>query len=287
MSRTLITRLTTGALFLVGCWIAYTQTQRQPPPLTLNKVKDDLYEIEGDGGNVAVYITGEGVILVDDKYEQDHENIVAKVKSVTDQPIKYILSTHYHADHSGGNAKFLPTAEIISTLNARKNIVEHKQSNAPPGVMPARITFTSETSVFLGGKEVRAKYLGRGHTDGDAVIYFPEIRTLHTGDLMAGNTPLIDYPGGGSLKDWADTLERALNAFDFDTVIPGHGPVTNRAALELYRDNVVKERDRVISMIREGKTQEEVGQAMIAEFHWTPRSLQMQWSLPGMMQELK
>jgi cyclase len=287
MSRTLITRLTTGALFLVGCWIAYTQTQRQPPPLTLNKVKDDLYEIEGDGGNVAVYITGEGVILVDDKYEQDHENIVAKVKSVTDQPIKYILSTHYHADHSGGNAKFLPTAEIISTLNARKNIVEHKQSNAPPGVMPARITFTSQTSVFLGGKEVRAQYFGRGHTDGDAVIYFPEIRTLHTGDLMAGNTPLIDYPGGGSLKDWPDTLERALNAFDFDTVIPGHGPVTNRAALELYRDNVVKERARVISMIHEGKTQEEVGQAMIAEFHWTPRSLQMQWSLPGMMQELK
>ena len=287
MSRTLVTRLSLGALFFVGCWIAYTQTQRQPPPLTLNKVKDDLFEIECDGGNVAVYVTGEGVILIDDKYEQDHDNIVAKVKSVTNQPIKYILSTHYHADHSGGNAKFLPTAEIISTLNARRNIVEHKQSNAPPGVMPARITFTAETSVFLGGKEVRAKYVGRGHTDGDAVIYFPALRTLHTGDLMAGNTPLIDYPGGGSLKDWADTLDRALNTFDFDTVIPGHGPVTTRAALETYRDNVVKERERVTSLIREGKSQEDVGKAMMAEFHWAQNSLQMQWSLPGMMQELK
>src|SRR5579871_1951455 len=143
MSRTLLTRLSAAALFLTLAWIAYTQAQA-PAKLAINKVKDDLYEIEGDGGNVAVYITDEGVILIDDKYDQDHEQIVAKVKSVTDKPIKYILSTHYHADHSGGNAKFLPTVEIISTANARANILGHKQSNAPPGVMPARITFTQE-----------------------------------------------------------------------------------------------------------------------------------------------
>src|SRR5450759_3420345 len=118
----------------------------------------DLYMIEGDGGNVAVYVTSEGVILVDDKYEQDHDGIVAQVKSVTSQPVKYILSTHYHADHSGGNAKYLPTAEIISTANARKNIVNKVQSNAPPGMEPARVTFTEESAVFLGGKEVRALY---------------------------------------------------------------------------------------------------------------------------------
>src|SRR5215472_1651421 len=176
MNRTLIARLSTGILFAVGAWMAYTQGN-QPAKLNLNKVKDDLYEIEGDGGNVAVYITDEGVILIDDKYDQDHDQIVAKVKSVTDKPIKYILSTHYHADHSGGNAKFLSTAEIISTANARANIVAHKQSNAPPGVMPARITFTTEVAVSLGGKEVRARYFGRGHTNGDAVMYFPALRT--------------------------------------------------------------------------------------------------------------
>lgn len=93
--------------------------------MTINKVKEDLYEIEGDGGNVAVYITSEGVILVDDKYEQDFAGIMAKVKSVTSQPIKYILSTHHHADHSGGNTKFYSVAEIISTANARANIVQH------------------------------------------------------------------------------------------------------------------------------------------------------------------
>src|SRR5580700_3377902 len=128
MTRTFLARISAGALLLTGCWIAYTQNEgKQPPALTLNKVKDDLYEIEGDGGNVAVYVTGEGVVLVDDKYDQDFDGIMAHVKSLTNQPIKYILSTHHHADHSGGNTKFSPIAEIISTANARANIVEHKQ----------------------------------------------------------------------------------------------------------------------------------------------------------------
>jgi cyclase len=286
MTRTLVARVFAGILFFLGCWIAYTQNQNRPPQLTINKVKDDLYNIEGDGGNVAVYITGEGVILVDDKYEQDHDAIVDRVKSVTDQPVKYVLSTHHHADHSGGNAKFLPSAEIISTANARKNIVEHKQGNAPPGVMPARVVFTQEASVFLGGKEVRARYFGRGHTNGDAIVYFPALRTIHTGDLMAGATPLIDYPGGGSVVDWTKTLDEALKV-DFDTVIPGHGRVTDKAGLTAYRNNVEKLRNRAAALIREGKSQEDVGKVMMAEFGWAATGLQMQWSLPGMMAELK
>jgi cyclase len=287
MNQTLVARVFASALLLTGCWIAYTQNQgKQPPPLTLNKVKDDLYNIEGDGGNVAVYVTGEGVVLVDDKFEQDHEGIVAKVKSVTDQPVKYVLSTHHHADHSGGNAKFLPTAEIISTANARANIVEHKQSNAPPGVAPARVVFTEECSVFLGGKEVRSRHFGRGHTNGDAIIYFPALRTIHTGDLMAGVTPLIDYHGGGSVIEWTKTLDQAMK-LDFETVIPGHGPVTNKEGLLAYRNNVEKLRNRAAGLIREGKSQEEVGKVMIAEFGWSPNGLQMQWSLPGIMAELK
>ncbi len=109
MSRTLLVRISAAALFVTLGWIAYTQlafTQNPAPAkLTLNKVKDDLYEIEGDGGNVAVYITDEGVILIDDKFDQDHQDIVDQVKSVTNQPIKYVINTHYHQDHSGGNAQ--------------------------------------------------------------------------------------------------------------------------------------------------------------------------------------
>jgi cyclase len=289
MSRTFAIRLFAGILLLTGSWIAYTQnTGKQPPALTLNKVKDDLYEIEGDGGNVAVYITNEGVILVDDKFDQDHDGILEKVKSVTSQPIKYILSTHYHADHSGGNAKFLPTTEIISTANARTNIEKHIQSNAPPGVMAAKVVFTTESAVFLGGKEVRARYFGRGHTNGDAMMYFPADRVLHTGDMMAGTSPLIDYPGGGSLVEWPKTLDAVMNSgWDFDTVIPGHGPVTSKANLMTYRNNVDKLRTRAAGVIREGKSMDELGKVMTAEYGWMPGSLNFQWSLPGMMTELK
>lgn len=267
--------------------MAWTQNQGKPPELTLNKVKDNLFEIVGDGGNVAVYVTSEGVILIDDKYDQDYDQITAKVKSVSNLPIKYILSTHYHSDHSGGNAKFLPTTEIISTQNARRGIVEHKQSNAQANMQPARVTFTTEMSVFLGGKEVRAHYYGRGHTDGDAVMYFPQERVVHTGDLMAGTSPLIDYPGGGSLVDWTKTLDGILNGPDFDTVIPGHGDVTTKAGLKTYRDNVETLRNRAAALVKSGKSQDDLAKFMTAEYKWAPNSLNMQWSVPGMMTELK
>src|ERR1700722_4572384 len=285
MSRSNLVRLCGAALFLLGTWVAYTQTP-QPPQLKLNQVKDDLYEIEGDGGNVAAYITSEGVILVDDKFEQDHNQIVEKVKSVTPLPIKYIVTTHHHSDHSGGNVTFEPAVQIISTANARANIVNKKQPGAPADMTPAQVTFTDETSVFLGGKEVRAHYFGRGHTNGDAVIYFPALKTIHTGDLMAGTTPLIDYTGGGSLIEWTKTLDSAMK-LDFETVIPGHGAVTNKAGLLTYRNNVEKLRTRATGLVREGKSQEEVGKVMAAEFGWVPASMQAQWSLPGIMTELK
>lgn len=287
MNRRLLARISALALFILLAWIAYTQNQTQPAKLTINKVKDGLFEIEGDGGNVAVLVTSEGVILVDDKYERDHDQIMDRIKSVTQEPVKYVFSTHYHEDHSGGNAKFLPTSEIISTRNARTNILEHKQTNGSPDTKPARVVFTDETSVFLGGKEVRAHYFGRGHTNGDAVIYFPELRTIHTGDLMAGTSPLIDYPGGGSLAEWPKTLSNVMAAWDFDTVIPGHGPVTNKAGLMTYRDNVDKLKARATTLIREGKSQDELAKAMTAEYGWAANSLQQQWSVPGMMKELK
>ncbi len=292
MNRTFLIRFTAAAMFVAGAWFASTQTAftqnnaKQPPPLKLNNVKPDLYEIEGDGGNVAVYVTGEGVIMVDDKYEADYDQINSLVKSVTNQPIKYILSTHHHADHSGGNTKFAATVEIISTVNAHNNIVQKKQSNAPDNMIPARVTFTTEEDLFLGGKQVRALSVGRGHTNGDAVIYFPALRTLHTGDLMAGTTPLIDYPGGGSLAEWPKTLDEAMK-LDFDTVIPGHGAVTNKAGLMIYRDNIQKEITRVRGLIRDGKSQDDVATVMTAEYGWAAGSLNMQWSLPGMMTELK
>ena len=248
------------------------QSGRSMPPRSL--------KIEGDGGNVAVYITNEGVILVDDKFEYDFNDIVDKVKSVTSQPIKYVLNTHHHGDHTGSNAKFLPTAEIISHVNARKNIIDLKQPGAP------RVTFTQETSVFLGGKEVRARYFGRGHTNGDVMIYFPALKVLHTGDLMAGSSPLIDYGGGGSLVEWPATLDEALK-IDFDTVIPGHGPIAKKADLLAYRNNVDKLKGHISGLIRQGKSKEEIAKVMTSEYGWAPGGLQMTRGFEGMLAELK
>ncbi len=299
MRRTILVRLLAGLLALAGSWVAYTQTPqgkqapaqtKAPAPFNLIKIADDLYVIDGGGaGNVAIYITNEGVIMVDDKFEQHFDEIMANIKKVTSQPVKYILSTHYHADHSGGNTRWSSIAEIISTRNAHDGIVQHKQSNAPDNMIPARVTFTQETDLFLGGKEVRARYYGRGHTNGDAFVYFPALKVLHTGDMFTSATPLIDYPGGGSLLEWPNTLDAVMGdkSLDFDTVIPGHGPVSKKADLLTYRNNAEKMRTRVQTLIRQGKNQDDVAKVMTAEYNWQPGSLNMQWSLPGMMTELR
>src|SRR5262249_15346063 len=229
----------------------------------------------------------EGVIMVDDKFEQHFDEILANVKKVTNQPVKYILSTHYHADHSGGNTKWHSIAQIISTRAAHDGIVKKVQSNAPDNMVAANVTFTDETDLFLGGKEVRARYYGRGHTNGDAFVYFPALKVVHTGDMFTSATPLIDYPGGGSLVEWTKTLDTVMGALDFDTVIPGHGPVSKKADLMAYRNRAAEMRTRVQTLIRQGKSQGDVAKFMTAEYNWQPDSLNMQWSLPGMMTELR
>ena len=290
MKRALIVRCLGGAIFLACTFAAYTFQTTPPPNLTIEKVKDDLYMIVGDGGNVAVYITNEGVILVDDKFDQDHGQIMARIRSVTTQPVRYILNTHYHADHSGGNTLFTNEAEIISTRNAHDGIVKHLQSNAPNNMVPARVTFTDETSIFLGGKEVRAKYYGRAHTNGDAFVYFPAYRLVHSGDTFASAptaTPLIDYPGGGSVIEWTKTLDTVMSTLDFDEVMPGHGPMSNKAGMKAYRDRVEVLRTKAQSLIRSGKSQVDLSKFMETEYKWAPDSLNQQWSVPGMMTELK
>ena len=186
MRKTAVLRVVLAAVTGLGVWLAWAQNP--PQPLDLQKVTDNLYVIIGDGGNIAFMPTSEGVILVDDKFAADAPQIVAKVKTVTDKPIRYVLNTHQHGDHTGGNEALLAAnAEIIIQKNARANMVTGKQPGLP------RITFTDETQVFLGGKEVLARHLGRGHTNGDAVVYFPSERVLHTGDLFVSRRALLRY----------------------------------------------------------------------------------------------
>jgi glyoxylase-like metal-dependent hydrolase (beta-lactamase superfamily II) len=206
----------------------------------MEKVSPNIYVVMQDGGNVAVMPTTEGVVVVDDKFAQDAPQIMAKIKSVSDKPVKYVLNTHQHGDHTGGNEAMMAAgAEILIQKNARANMVTGKQPGLP------QITFSNEAQVFVGGKEVEARYLGRGHTNGDAVIYFPSERVLHTGDLfVTGGAPFCDTSNGGSIKEWDATIERMLQ-IDFDTVIPGHGPVAKKADLVKWMTTIATIRNRV------------------------------------------
>jgi cyclase len=270
--------------------MAYAQSQPAAPPLKVTKLGENFYVVEGDGGNTAVRVTTEGAIIVDGKHDSSHDALLAAIKTVTAQPVKYVFTTHYHEDHSGGNAKFLPMAQVISTVNTRKNIVEHNRPNnnpVGPNDAAAQVAFTEETSVFLGGAEVRARYFGRGHTNGDAVVYFPDMKAVSMGDLVGGDSPGIDYNGGGSLIELVKTYDKVLAAYDFDTVIPGHGAIMNRAGLVAYRDNVDKLKTRVQSFIRQGKSEDELHKFMETEYNWAPNNYRQVQNVPGMMKELK
>jgi cyclase len=235
------------------------QPKGEPFSTAITKLKEGLYIIPGydgaaTGGNVAVRVTSDGVIIVDSKIPVLYDDIVAKVKSVSPLPIKYLLNTHQHGDHTGSNAQFLKTTEILMHRNARANML--KENLAGPG----RIVYTDQQSVFLGGAEVQMRYMGRGHTNGDSVIYFPDLRTVHTGDLVVWGkrsqgtvlTPLMDYAAGhGSGREWVATLDKVL-ALDFDTAIPGHGPVLTKDQIRTFRNKMQTLNDRMAALIKAG-----------------------------------
>ncbi len=284
MRRTFLVRIVVAILGMLTVWTVYTQNAKPPGPLRIQRVRGELYMISGEGGNVAVYVTGDGVILVDDMFDRNHADILAQVKSVTDQPIKYVINTHQHDDHAGGDMKMLPIAEVIAHQNVRANLEHIRQPyyEDTPGTaigLP-RVTFSDAFAVHLGGKEVRAKYFGRGHTSGDAVIYFPELKTIHTGDLFLGRTPAqnptarppgvniyVDYAQGGSFFEWTKTLDGAL-LLDFDTVIPGHGPISTRNDVVKFRSDLETMRNRLVGLIKQGKGKEDIVSLLEADYGW-------------------
>jgi glyoxylase-like metal-dependent hydrolase (beta-lactamase superfamily II) len=283
LNPTLI-RLFGLGLLSAGLWVAYSQFGTAPSKLSTVKIKDDLFVIHNDfvPGNTTALITNEGVILVDDKFEIDYANIVAAVKKLTNQPIKYVINTHHHGDHSGGNAAAQKASvTAIAHENALQNMLDGKQ----PGV--ANIGVGNHSRIRLGGKDAEIFYFGRSHTNGDISVYFPAQRTLATGDMFTFGdaTPeLIDYAGGGSAKEWPATVHNALR-LDFDTVVPGHGVVTTKAELAKYERSTITLRNRVHDMIVAKKTRAEMVEVMKKEFHWA--DLHVNASMDGAMVELR
>jgi len=239
----------------------------QAGPMRIEEVAPDLYVIRGpflpcttrgcrpggpdDGlvhepGDVAVRVTPAGVILVDDKYPENLTELLALVRSVTAQPIRYMLNSHHHGDHVSGNANIQALGvDVIGHRNIRANFLRTGAPGAPT------ITFTDEAEVHLGGVEVRLHYLGRGHTSGDTVIEFPDTRVVHMGDLVIDGMPVVDFDGGGSAVEFVATLDRLLE-LDFDRGIAGHGRVMSKAEVRAYRDRVAELNARITALVRAG-----------------------------------
>jgi len=237
-----------------------------PEQLTTFKVRDNFYMIRnGQSGNCSVLVADDGVVLIDNKFEMDHDAIMAKLREITDKPVLYVIDTHLHPDHSGGNAtKQALGAKVIAHENARFQMAQTQATGLP------NITLEDHMRLYHGEFVLDLYWLGRGHTDGDIVIYLPEQKMIFMGDLFATWDPyvtLIHYAAGGSLREWTRTLERAL-ALPFDTVIPGHGGPTDRAHLETYRTQLVRMQDMVREMNRARKPREDIQKMLEMEFGW-------------------
>ena len=247
-----------------------------------------LYVIPGfggsvSGGNVAVLVTGAGVVVVDNKFDYSFDDIVAKIGTITSQAVHTVINTHHHYDHAGANPSFIPIARVISHDNARANMLANRRASADPTGAPP-FTYSDAASLHVGGDEIQIHYFGRGHTDGDSVVFFPSLRTVHTGDLFIWGdrldgsklAPFMDYDNGASAKAWVATLEQIL-ALDFDTVIPGHGPILGRPEVEAFRHRMEVLVSRVAQAATQGVSRDNLSKAVaLDDLDWplAPERLQ-------------
>ena len=269
---------------LVGSWgTAYAQGGFGPPELATVQVKENIYVIRNAmSGNVTVLVSDDGVLLIDDKFAMDHDGIMAQLKKITDQPVRYVINTHLHADHTGGNAAMQALdAEVIAHANARRIMAETQNEGLP------NILLDDHLSMYLGEMPIDIYYFGRGHTDGDVVIHLPEEGVVIMGDLFALWGPylhLIHYAAGGSARDWSRTLERALQ-LDFDTVIPGHSGVTDRATMEGYLAETVRLQEMVREMNRAKRSRDDIRAMLAMEFGWS--DFMINFGLDGIITEMQ
>ncbi|MDM9630492.1 MBL fold metallo-hydrolase [Robiginitalea aurantiaca] len=218
------------------------------------KITDNIYVLFGAGGNIGLAIGEQAAYLIDDQYAPLSEKITAAVREVTDKPLKFLVNTHWHGDHTGGNINFGKAGTIlIAHENVRERLGKPSERNgrvreASPEVALPEITFSDELTLHLGGgQSMHVMHVNDAHTDGDSYIYFPEANVIHMGDNFAnGGFPFIDLNSGGDIEGFIKNLNMALFIVDDQTrIIPGHGPVTNRETLRAYRDMLETLRNRV------------------------------------------
>jgi glyoxylase-like metal-dependent hydrolase (beta-lactamase superfamily II) len=232
-----------------------------PAPLAIKPVKPGLYMVTGAGGNVTVRVTSEGLVVVDSKNNGQavFDDLMGRIRSVSDQPVKWVIDTHHHADHTGNNARFLAAgATVIGHENLSVQL--GKLTPPPNGTVPAKpsMTYANRYTIKLGGKTVELRHFAPAHTGGDTLVWFPDLKVVSTGDefVIRPTGPNIDYAGGASIAGWIRSLDDVLK-LDWDTAIAGHGDdIYARADVVGFQTRMKTLLSRAQAAVKAGATKE-------------------------------
>lgn len=235
------------------------------------QVTDNIYMLTGSGGNLGVLTGPEGAILIDDQYAELSEKIVAAIAKLTDKPVRFLINTHWHGDHAGGNENMARKGILIVAHDNVRERMSHENFMAafnrtfppsPAGALPI-VTFSDNLTLHVNGEDLVVTHLENGHTDGDSIIYFRTANVIHTGDLVFnGAYPLIDVDSGGTIDGIIAAQEYILSIADDNTrIIPGHGALADKADVRALHDVLATVRDRVRDLKDDGKTLEQIQQA--------------------------
>lgn len=241
------------------------------------KLADGVYMLAGQGGNIGLGIGEDAAFLIDDQYAPLTPKILAAIAALTRQPVKFVLNTHWHSDHVGGNENLGKAGSLIVAhdnvrrrMSSEQFIAAFKQKVDPsPKISLPVVTFAESVSFHLNGDEIHGFHVANAHTDGDAIVVFRKANVVHMGDVFFNGTyPFIDLSSGGSIDGTIAAVDRVLAMIDDRTkVIPGHGPLSDKAGLGAYRGMLAGIRDRVQAQARAGKSlQETVAANPSAEF---------------------
>ena len=244
---------------------AQTPAGQAAPPdfskveIKATKITNNFYTLEGQGGTIGAQVGPDGVFLVDTQFAPLTEKIVAAVRQISDGRIRFVVNTHVHGDHTGGNENFAKLGAVIFARNQLRARLAQGQPPAPPAALPM-VTYDAPVTVHMNGEDIQLIPVPVAHTDGDTMVRFPVQDVLMTGDFFRSlGYPNIDRNNGGSLKGMLDGLNAIINTVGPTTkVIPGHGVVVDRQAVIAHRDIIMGVRDRVAQLVQQGKTAEEV-----------------------------
>src|SRR5256714_8181108 len=278
MRKFFVLALTLGMVAIAGRGAGGQQQDFSKVQIKATKVSGNIYMLEGAGGNIAASIGEDGIVMVDDQFAPLAEKIQASLKNlgITDKPVRFVINTHYHGDHTGGNAPFSNAGStVIAQDNVRKRLVEGgvagnggsikmENKQGEKAALPI-ITFEHDVTVHLNGEDIRALHFPAGHTDGDSIIFFPKNNVVHMGDdFVRYGFPFIDVASGGSVQGMIDAMEKATAQLPADVkVIPGHGALSNLDDVRAFT-KMLKETSAVVQKaINDHKTLDHMKQEKI------------------------